>query len=139
MGRLDKDFGGHVAMLGGACISASANRNKIKAQSSPESELYAYCQGCKTLVFHQMLLEFLSIKLKLPTPVYADLTGVLAYVQKLGVTSLNKHFAKFPGLARDQQLNLVSVAVHMAGDNQIATYSRRPLPRSSSSSYGPSS
>ena len=59
-GRLDKDFGGHVVMLGGACVSASSNRNKIKAQSSLESELNAYCQGCKTLVLHQQLLEFLS-------------------------------------------------------------------------------
>ena len=71
-------------------------------------------------MFHQMLLEFFSIKLKLPTPVYTDSSGVLSYVQKPGATSLNKHFAKFLGLARDQQLNLVSVAVHMAGDDQIA-------------------
>ena len=72
-GRLDKDFGGYIIMLGGACISASSNQqtgtSKIKEQSSPESELNAHCNGCKGLVFQQDLLECLSLKLKLPARV----------------------------------------------------------------------
>ena len=45
---------------------------------------------------------------------------MIAYVENLGATNLNKHYAKLLGYTRDQQLMHISVAIFKAGLKQIA-------------------
>jgi len=132
-GHMPRDFFGYAIILGGAAITACANRVKLMTKSTHESELYAYAMACKGLRFMQQLLEFEfnGYELKLLSPVHTDSAGAIPYIKQSGATARTRHYEKIILYGREQCLNLISKPVWVAGTDQMADIFTNALDKTS--------
>ena len=84
---------GMVIMMNGGPISWSSRLQKITAQSSAESEIYAVCEAVKEAIHIKLLCEETGIReLNKPMAVYEDNSACIALGHSLKSSKSAKHY-----------------------------------------------
>lgn len=119
-------------MLAGGPISWRSGRQKLAAQSTAESELYALVSTAQTALWFRTLvgeIGFLAPELSLssPTPLREDNLAAKSLAENNVITSRTRHISAKCGLinraVKTKQLSIVYV---QSGDN-IANVLTKPL------------
>ena len=98
--QIPDTFYGHGVWYGGAPVASCSRVLRLGAQSSYESESFAYAGASMSLRFCQQVAVFGGGGFKMPTTIRTDSNGVVLATRNGGVTSRNRHFEKFLRLGR---------------------------------------
>ena len=92
--QIPDTFYGHGVWYGGAPVASCSRVLRLGAQSSYESESFAYAGASMSLRFCQQVAVFGGGGFKMPTTIRTDSNGVVLATRNGGVTSRNRHWRR---------------------------------------------